>query len=161
MYENMSKECGLVQVYINKVLKEHWSNSLACCKNNVLISERSLYSTVLFSSTLRRLGYLSEFGFDLLNAQVEESINELGLKKYGADKLFFLDPTPEICHQRIKKRGREEESTCDVAYLSILREQMLTFLDTFMQHQGTDAVKVTKATDLAELKKELLDFAFK
>lgn len=161
MYGNMSREAPIVQVYINQVLRKHWTEHLQNCKpGEILFSERSIYSSNLFSSTMKRLGYISAFHYDFLASQVQESIKSLHLPPFGADKVFFLDVPPAVCQERILGRGRaEEKQTCDLEYLNALHCVMREFIDQFSQCKGESNVRLSQSKHIPSLKQELLDFA--
>lgn len=161
MYQNMSQEAGIVQVHINETLGRHWERELGHCKpGELILSERSLYSTKIFSLTMARLGYLSQFDYDFLANHVDQSITHLGLNVFGADKIFFLDTPASVCYQRIKNRGRTgEKDHCDWAYLLALQTAMQEFIATFKTHKGSKSVKVCQTEDLNTLQKELITFS--
>ena len=161
MYSN-KKEVITVQAYINCILRNYWTEQLdACFPEQILVSEKSLYSTRIFSDNLKGMGVLSDFQYHFLNYQMQQSIDSLALPEYGADKLFFLDVPVETCFQRMIARGRlGEELHCDYEYLSGLDKRMKEFLENFRRNKGDGNVKVVQTTDIDVLKTELMDFVY-
>ena len=163
MYSD-KKEAITGQAYINCVLRQHWTKHLGACRDStvqMLVSERTLYSTRIFSQNLRDVGALTDFQFDFLTYQMQQAIDSLKLPRVGADKMFFLDVPIELCLERVSKRGRVgEQTTCDHFYLSGLRDQMYRFVEDFRECRGEANVRVTQTTDLNALKIELLDFVY-
>ena len=119
-YQDMGKQAFTLQIHINQVFKKHWREHLTACKpEQIIVSERSLYSTDIFSLNLRDMGYLDAFQYDFLKTQVQESIDSLGLPETGDDKLFILDVPPEECRLRMTVRDRAaEQNHCELPYLS-------------------------------------------
>ena len=159
-YQDMGKQAFTQQTYINQVLKNHWREHLTACKpEQIIVSERSLYATNIFSLNLRDMGYLDAFQYDFLKTQIQESIDSLGVPEYGADKLFILDVAPEECQRRMTVRDRlEEKSHCDLAYLSGLYLKLGEYAEAFARVKGPTKVKVTRTGDLASLTDELVRF---
>ena len=159
MYSNR-KEAITVQAYIQDVLRKYWTKHLASTQpGQILLSERSLYSTEIFTDHLRKTGALTQFQFDFLSYQLQETLDSLDLPVFGADKLFFLDVPVKTCFERMIGRGRvEEKHHCDLEYLDGLGKTMKDFLEAFRRVKGEDKVMVTKTTDLDVLKQELLTF---
>ena len=157
MYSNPS-ETITVQAYIQGVLRKHWEKHLT--SDQILLTERTPYSTNIFSKHLRDKGVLTQFQYDYLDHQMQETIEALNLPALGCDKLFFLDVPVEVCLDRVAKRGRQEEQQqCDHEYLSGLSAYMQDFLVRFRRHKGESKVLVTHSTDLDALRQELLAFA--
>ena len=132
-YQDMGKQAFTLQTYINQVFKNHWREHLTACKTEqIIVSERSLYSTNIFFLNLRDMGCLDAFQYDFLKTQVQESIDSLGLPEYGADKLFILGVPPEECQWRMTVRDRPKEKThCDLAYLSGLYLKLGKYAEAF------------------------------
>ena len=76
-----------------------------------LISERNLYSTVIFINAQYERGYLSDFQHDYLTDRVHEKIGETLNKEcgLGCNKLVYVVTDVERCLERILQR--KEEST--------------------------------------------------
>lgn len=161
MYHSMATESAMVQVHINQVVKRHWAEELGSIRvpGEIVISDRSVYSTDLFSSNLKQQGHMSEFDYDFLAAQVQHTLDCLGLPAYGAHRLFFMDVPIQVCCQRIADRARlGEENHCDAHYLQTLNGTMQDFVGAFRQRKGPANVRVCRSTDLFETKKQLLEF---
>ena len=144
-YQDMSKQAFTLQTYINQVFKRHWREHLSACKpEQMIVSERSLYSTNIFSLNLRDMGYLDTFQYDFLMTQVQESIDSLGLPEYGANKLFFLGVPLEEYRWRMIVRDRAvEKNLCELAYLSCLQLKLQEHVEAFARLKGPSKVKVT------------------
>ncbi len=160
LYRDMKRNTFIVQTYMNHILSNQWTKQLATCKpTDVLVSERCLYSPCVFSLNFRDMGCLNAPQYDFLEKQVEKSIDALGMKTYGADKLFFLDVLPEVCFQRIITRGRKEEkSQCELSYLIGLYKRMWDFVEDFIRVKGSSNVNIVTTTDPNALTQELLHF---
>lgn len=153
-------DTGLVQMHIIGVLERQWMRILFnCSPNQIIISDRSLYSPNVFSMAMHSQRRISKFAYEFLVAQVHDSIHKVGLKDFAADKLFFLDTSPEECLVRIKNRARKEEICCDIQYLQALNEAMVNYVGRFRQRQGAANVKIVKSGSIPFIKQQLIEFA--
>ena len=122
MYCNPS-ETITVQAYIQGVLRKHCEKHLT--SDQILLGERTPYSTNIFSQHLRDKGVLTLFQYDYLDHQMQETIEAWNLPTLGCDKLFFLEVPVEVCLDRVSRRGRhEEQQQCDLHYLAGLSAYM-------------------------------------
>lgn len=93
---------AMQNVLSSKLTNEH--------KHNILISDRSLYSPLVFSSLLRQTNIINEFSYQLL---VEETIREAAKieQEYNIEylMLYQLETPVDICMERIESRARDYE----------------------------------------------------
>jgi len=92
------------------------------------ISERSMLSDKLFAENLFDLGDFSEVEID-----VYRKFHQL-MTKTTTDKqevIIYLDVDYTTCHQRLLKRGRDEEQTVPPEYLRALQNKHEEMLKTF------------------------------
>jgi deoxyadenosine/deoxycytidine kinase len=86
------------------------------CNSIIKFTERSLLSArYCFSKLARENGYLNEIEYQIL-----EQSYELVDKKFYPNFIIYLCATPETVYQRIKTRGRAEESNITLSYLEKL-----------------------------------------
>ena len=106
------------QIAINLCMYDLYSNLKGQTdKYDVIISERNLYSGLIFSHTLNELGFLTEFEMTVLEAFHNRIISELFPKP---DFVLLIKADPRICAARIMNRGREGEENISIQYITKL-----------------------------------------
>ena len=86
MYSNPS-ETIMVQAYIQGGLRRHWEKHLT--SNQILLGERTPYSTNIFSQHLTDKGVLTPFQYYYLDHQMQKTIKTLNLPALGCDNYYF------------------------------------------------------------------------
>lgn len=132
-------------------------------KIRLLISERNLYSPIIFTHTLFKSECLAPMERDKL---IEHSQNVLETtlpnKSMGADYLFYLHLRPTNCKKRIQVRGREGEEGITTQYLSRLEHEYASYIETFKRTRGATAVRTVEGGDTKRwtIEEALLAFIF-
>lgn len=129
-------------------------------KIKLLISERTLYSPILFTNTLFKSGCLTPMEKEKLHEYSQNVIHTtLCNKPMGADYLFYLHLPPLDCIQRIRIRGRDGEEGITTGYLSTLEHEYSTYIATFNKLYGETAVrKVEVGSNRKPIEEALLTF---
>lgn len=130
MYSDPFKYSGFTQLHILRTLASHFEEKLRENPNaSILLCERTLYSPIIFTQTLSKMGYISPFERDILNNLARENLAKIlpGRAK-GADYVFYLSTTPEVCLTQIRNRARKEEDKVDEDYIKVLDEMYKTYL---------------------------------
>ena len=79
----------------------------------VYISERSVFTDrEIFAKMLYDCGKISHIDYTIYTKWFDELVGN-----FGIDRIVYVNTTPEVCEQRIKKRSRTGESTIPFEYL--------------------------------------------
>ena len=95
---------------------------------DVIFVERSVFTDKLcFASMLHESGKMNELEFKIYNEWHSKLITDFKLEATG---FVYLRTTPEVSHERIRKRSRDGESGIPLDYLSALHSRHETWLLT-------------------------------
>jgi len=115
-YEDKKKYAGMFQLFVLETLIEKLKNAIDNIHDNnnyYIITERSLESTRwVFAQMLYNDGNISEEEMNSYTYVYNMPINS----KYLPDSIIYLNTPPDICNQRIIKRGRPGENI-EISYL--------------------------------------------
>ena len=80
----------------------------------ILVSDRGVFSPLIFANLLSKSSHLSDFSYAFLTDQIyekaENTIRQCNLQPIG---LFYLDTKIDVCLERIKNRGKYYEQAHD------------------------------------------------
>ena len=140
-YDNPRANAAISQLHIIECLNQRFQEKVINClrekqnawKNDtlVIISDRSLYSPLVFTQALHNEGVFNRFVYDYImeNALKKacQTVNALSLK---LDGVYFLDVSVPVCMKRLQDRGRmyemhggvstEHQQMLDLLYISHL-----------------------------------------
>ena len=146
-YSDPVKNAAACQHYFLNVLGKLYSENLQ--KNNnmdYLISERNLYSTVIFINAQYERGYPTDFQHDYLTDQVHEKIGETLNKDcgLGCNKLVYVVTDVERYFGRILQRKEGSTMLRLRDYLHSLQKEYDKYYHIFVEQNGSDhAEKLT------------------
>lgn len=89
-----------------------------------VVQDRCIIDDMVFSSVSNDLGLISDEDF----AEYKKKYNRDTRYLRKANVLIFIDTTPEVSLERIKKRGRECEQGITLEYLTDLRDRYIELL---------------------------------
>ena len=125
---------GFTQLHIINEMHKHYFATLndKLKTYDTLLSERSPHSAKVFTNALFRCGYINQLAYELLTDKIFDSIEQLGLKTAGPNKLIFIDAPGAACHERIVKRQRvgKEKLLLMASYLKLLKEECCVYVET-------------------------------
>ena len=126
----------------------------------ILLSERNLFSPIMFTNTFFKMGWLSQMETEKLVENSQKIIrNVLQNKPMGADYMFYLQEYPQVCQRRIRQRGREGENSITDIYLSQLESEYEDYCEKFAEKNGQFSLRLIPPTISRKQKEEaLLDF---
>nr|CAB3236340.1 deoxycytidine kinase-like [Phallusia mammillata] len=102
-------------------------DALCEAKNPVQFFERSLQSDrYIFAKNCFESGVMSETEWNIYQDWSTYLLHALG--ELRLDGIIYLRAEPEICYQRMQKRGRPEESGVTLDYLKCLHEKHESWL---------------------------------
>lgn len=158
MYENPMMNSGFGQLHIIQEQALCYEEQLREEKPAILLTERSIYSPVIFTKTLRSAGFLSEFVEAVLLKHSHQKILEIFPDKpLAADKMFWVDTPISVCLSHIAQRGREGESAITESYLSKLSTFYGEYIDLMLEQKKPVR---SVAFDDPTLQRQLLDFIY-
>lgn len=161
-YTSPQGNMPLCQLHFIRCLKKVYCDARET-RPSIIITERSLYSPIIFTTFLHGQGFLTEFSKDFLINEALNVISENNFPFLGSDKLFFLNTPVNTCIERVKLRGRVEEQTSTFelgSHLHALRETYIEFTKHFTHVKGNNNLFVSNSTDLDTLCEELYKFCF-
>lgn len=104
---------------INKIIKKD--------PNAIIIMERSVLSnTEVFKKMLTEVGNINK-----IESELYDEFNEYYGKLYYPDFILMLESSPETCRNRINSRGRVEESSISIEYLTDLHNSHVDMFNNF------------------------------
>ena len=115
--ENMMSHTLASQLVINlcmyNLYKRKWKE-LDSRNYDLVISERNVFSGLVFSRVLHQLGLLTKYEFTVLNSLHDHFLANLSPKP---DFLLILTSSPSACLSRIRTRAREGEENLSIDYI--------------------------------------------
>ena len=110
------------QIVITQAFIKHYNYLKPSFKNyKLIISERSWISSYIFSETLKNIGLLTQFEFEVLNKFHLTLFNTIEIP--NINHILFLHSPAEISIERIKERQRPGEiETITKSYLQELEK---------------------------------------
>ena len=148
-YQNPKENVVPFQMHIirtlNMVTSEHLTN--AANTDHINISERGLYSPLVFIETLYKRQILNGFACCFLSKETSDlAIDTMDKCNATYGGIFFIDTPIEECIRRIRHRSRKsEEGGINFDYLNLLRMQYLNHLDYWRGKLGVDRVRVVNS----------------
>lgn len=120
-------EAFAIQIYfLNERYIDHKKIQYMLERDRGAIQDRSIFEDGIFVEMLSKDGLIRPI--DKLNYEKNYRIKAMHFK--DPDLIIFLDVTPEIAFERVKKRGRNEEKGLSIQYLRNLRENYLRWVDS-------------------------------
>ncbi|CAH2277548.1 deoxyguanosine kinase, mitochondrial isoform X1 [Pelobates cultripes] len=102
---------------------EPLSKQLLSLREPVQVFERSIYSDrYVFAKCLFELGHFNSIEWTMYQEWHSFLTREFA-ERVHLNGIIYLQATPEICFERLKKRARKEEKTVQLDYLQKLHEQ--------------------------------------
>ncbi|KAJ8286243.1 hypothetical protein GJAV_G00036210 [Gymnothorax javanicus] len=100
----------------------------------VQVFERSVYSDrYIFALTLFELGFISPTEWAVYQ-NCHSFLLEQFSRRLQLDGIIYLRASPEVCMDRLRKRGRDEERGVELAYLEKLHSQH----ENWLVHRTTE-----------------------
>lgn len=160
-YDNPRENCVAAQIHIAKCLSRQLERELKTLPKDtdIVLTDRSIYSTIPFINAISRTGILSSFTHDFLLEECKE-IAETTIAKLGViySGIIFLDASIQTSIDRIKERNRQMETEINKTYLKSLREEMFVFFQWWKSRIGEKKTLVLKTNDLPSLFHETMKF---
>lgn len=129
-YEDLQKNSIPAQLHIIDSSLQYYMKSLMKHDNNALImSERCVLSPLPFIQTYYTMNFHSLFAKTYLEDYLFRLLDEK--KDFYPDYFIYLQAEPEMCFQRIKKRGRVEEEKVSRNFLFHLDDAYHRFFEQF------------------------------
>jgi len=108
----------------------------------VILCERSLHADgYIFAKMLYDDGFIDEISY-----RIYEKMYSNGIEEFPLSGVIYLDVEPEICAERILKRGRMGEENIKMDYLQRCHEYHQTWLNT--TELDYPVIKYTNITEL-------------
>jgi deoxyadenosine/deoxycytidine kinase len=164
-YENPKENAAMCQMHIISCLERFYREQQGPSDGELWVTERSLFSPVIFTRALEASGFLSPFSACKILEKAEETLALVNPDHpLGADKIFFIDCPVDVCIERIKQRQRPEEENLHknyrfLDYLFRLETLYSKHRDCFAQEKGDRSVCVVNY-DSPRLAEHLLNFVY-
>ena len=161
-YENPKENAPMCQMHIISCLERLYRQQAPA---ELWVTERSLFSPLIFTGALEAAGFLSPFSACKIMEMAEENLAVITPNHpLGADKLFYIDCSVDVCLARIRERQRnEEEGLCTgyrfLDYMFRLEDLYRKHRDRFTQEKGHKSVCVVNY-DSPCLEERLLNFVY-
>ena len=156
LYTNPYKEASMVQMYIAKVIRQHFMSEMnkSISTGATIVCERSPAAGLIFLQAMASTGYITKFAYDLIHDEYSNTCSQIG----QPEKIFYLDTPLETCMQRMKIRDRTGEIYCDPRYLQTLEKYYTEYLHTFRQLNGPKSLYTAHSTCIPDLLSEFFKF---
>ena len=157
-YSDPVRNASITQLHILNCIHEQIHRIPSSLKK-IFISERSLFSPLVFNDTYLHSGIISPFAHHFITDRVlnraDESIHDLNIKYLS---IIFLHTEASICYERIHKRQRSSEvNNITLDHLHNLEREYERHMDWWREYLGTGQVfKIDSAAkSLTQLTEEL------
>lgn len=135
-YCNTEKSAGFAQLHILRVCGSYYSARHQQSKRPVIVSERSILSPAPFIDAQNFSPFVSDY------LMKELSLLQCAVFRCLPDHVIFLDASPELCFNRMRKRDRAEEEPVSLEYLRVVDSSLKAFFaerhNTFTIHVKED-----------------------
>lgn len=137
-YEYPSKYAFFTQRHIIDSLYKHFREQVQEKEHiSLLLCERNLFSSIVFTNVLFRMGWLTDNEKEKLHGYSQQMLAKVCPDiPMGAHYVFYIHELPQVCQNRIFKRGREGESVISCEYLSYLEEEYNDYREKFTKTYG-------------------------
>nr|XP_056718762.1 thymidine kinase 2, mitochondrial [Euleptes europaea] len=115
MYQDASRWGITLQTYVQLTMLDQHKRPMT---SSIRMMERSIYSAkYIFVENLYRSGKMPEVDYVVLTEWFEWIVKHLDV---SVDLIVYLQTSPEMCYERLKRRCREEEKVIPVQYLEAI-----------------------------------------
>lgn len=163
-YDNPGKYAFFTQSHIIESQHQHFYEHIQMKEPiSLLIAERSLFSPVVFTNTLFKMGWLTQIEKEKLHEYSQWVIaNFCSDAPMGAHYIFYMHEHAHVCKSRISERARPGESVISCTYLSRLEEEYQKHCKKFTKKYGDLSLRMVPHTlSKSEKEEDLLDFVNK
>lgn len=160
-YENPSKYAFFTQSHIiDAQYKQFYEQIQLQQPISLLVTERSLFSPVVFTNALYKMGWLTQTEKEKLREYSQQVITKACPDTpMGAHYVFYMHEYPHVCHDRILERARQGENNISCMYLSRLNEEYNDYCEKFMKKHGASSLRMVPSTiPRKEKEEDLLKF---
>lgn len=160
-YENPYENAVTAQFHIIRSLNDHLVESVVNTTNSpaLILSDRSLYSPIVFSGAFCKMGIISKFSEEYLRfatiQAAKDTMRSLQIEYVGA---FYIKVDASVAKNRIQQRNREIEKTISLDYLYAIEEEMENHLSMWKTMCGEENVHVTYSKPVSLLCAEMNAF---
>ena len=149
-YNEPQKNVICAQIHIIRCINRQLA-ALTPDKSRLHISERSIFSPLVFTGAYLDAGTISPFTHDFIVQEIYDSARTTYTKtvvKYKA--LFFLECRPDICLERINRRARPSEiGKITIEYLQNLQRRYDEHLVWWRESIGNERIIVINTENLS------------
>jgi thymidine kinase len=125
-YKDKQKYSYIFQSYVLFSRLHHLMETIKSHPNHIIICERChLTDLYVFAKSLYELKDLNDIEWRVYNMWHQQLRDMLNINLTGC---IFVNTSPEVCFNRIKKRSRTGESGIPLDYLTLLHEKHVDWL---------------------------------
>ena len=160
LYDNPRDNVVAAQLHFIRTINDQLTDYAINIRQKLLVTDRSLFSPIVFIETHDFRGTISKFTRDYLISETrrcaEGTLRDCSLEYAG---IFFLDVPVDECLKRIRIRGRDCEQSIEKSYLANLRDKYTVHLDWWRGYLGSpDLVRVVQSGDINSILNQFRDF---
>ena len=125
-YKDKAKYSYIFQSYVLFSRMHHLLKTIKDNPNHIIICERChLTDLYVFAKSLYELKDINDIEWRVYNMWHQQLRDMLNIK---IDGCIFVNTSPEVCLQRLKKRSRTGEGGIPLEYLTLLHEKHIDWL---------------------------------
>ncbi len=125
-YKDKAKYSYIFQSYVLFSRLHHLLETIKLNPNHIIICERChLTDLYVFAKSLYELKDINDIEWKVYNMWHQQLRDMVNIK---IDGCIFVNTSPEVCYERIKKRSRTGESGIPLDYLSLLHDKHVDWL---------------------------------
>ena len=138
-YTNPKENAATCQLYFLDVMNETYTKHLSSQKHCYL-TERNMYSTAVFTSTLFCEGMITDFQYEYILDKDQERIKQVLPPdcSLGCNRLIYLNTDTDTCLKRIQYRVEESHMEEMRHYLKSLQSEYEKYYTDFIETNGSD-----------------------
>ena len=120
-YKDKKKYSYIFQSYVLFSRLTHMLNTIKQNPDSIIITERChLTDLYVFAKSLFELGDINSMEWEVYNMWHSQLRDLFNIKIKGT---IYINTSPEVCYQRIKKRSRNGEESIPLDYLTLLHNK--------------------------------------
>lgn len=141
-YTNPKENAAICQLYFLDAMSETYTERLSS-RRDCYLTERNMYSTAVFTSTLFQEGMITDFQYEYILDKVQDRIKQVLPQdcSLGCNRLVYLNTDVDTCLKRIQYRVEEKYMEEMRHYLKSLQSEYDKYYSDFTETNGFEKVE--------------------